>query len=151
MRAVGAPDDCQYMVSNPGYFRYTIPVEADVLSRAIRGKRPLPSEHIRRISAGLAAGRARRPTARLDSPSQAYTFKGVLKPATRQPRCEDLRLPKAGGKYVIANVLRPRERRDNYYASVKLPYKGTWRLRAYHATDDYRYKTYSDYRYVTVK
>jgi hypothetical protein len=41
--------------------------------------------------------------------------------------------------------------KTKYSASVKLPYKGKWRIRAYHATDSTNYKTYSGYRYVTVK
>jgi beta propeller repeat protein len=38
-----------------------------------------------------------------------------------------------------------------YKGYVRLPSKGTWRLRAYHATDSKNAKSYSDYRTVTVK
>ena len=38
-----------------------------------------------------------------------------------------------------------------YSGSVKLPYKGRWRLRAYHASCTKNASTYSSYRYVTVK
>jgi hypothetical protein len=38
-----------------------------------------------------------------------------------------------------------------YKASVKLPYKGRWRIRAYHPSDPLNWATYSGYRYSTVR
>lgn len=40
---------------------------------------------------------------------------------------------------------------SKYKGKVKLPSKGKWRLRAYHAKDTVNAKSYSTYRYVTVK
>lgn len=40
---------------------------------------------------------------------------------------------------------------SRYNAKIKLPSKGTWRVRAYHAADTTNAKTYSSYRKVTVK
>ena len=40
---------------------------------------------------------------------------------------------------------------SKFTGSVKLPEKGRWRLRAYHAADSKNAKSYSSYRYVTVK
>ena len=40
---------------------------------------------------------------------------------------------------------------SRYSAKIKLPSKGTWRLRAYHAADSTNAKTYSSYRKVRVK
>ena len=40
---------------------------------------------------------------------------------------------------------------SKYTGSVKLPDKGKWRLRAYHAADSKNAKSFSSYRYVTVK
>lgn len=41
-------------------------------------------------------------------------------------------------------------RYTKYTGYVKLPYRGTWRLRAYHAADSKNAKTYSGYLYVAV-
>lgn len=38
-----------------------------------------------------------------------------------------------------------------YKTKLSLPYKGTWRLRAYHASDTRNATTYSSYSYITVK
>lgn len=40
---------------------------------------------------------------------------------------------------------------SKYKGTVKLPSKGKWRLRAYHAEDSKNAKSYSAYRYVTVR
>jgi hypothetical protein len=40
---------------------------------------------------------------------------------------------------------------SKYTGSVRLPYKGKWRLKAVHPTDSLNYKTSSGYDYVTVK
>ncbi len=40
---------------------------------------------------------------------------------------------------------------SKYKGSVRLPYKGRWRLRAYHPADSMNKASYSSYRYVTVK
>lgn len=40
---------------------------------------------------------------------------------------------------------------SKYTTKVKLPYRGKWRLRAYHPADTKHLATYSTYRYVTVK
>ena len=40
---------------------------------------------------------------------------------------------------------------SKYTTKMKLPYRGKWRLRAYHPVDAKHFATYSTYRYVTVR
>ena len=60
----------------------------------------------------------------------AYVLKRTITTATSNP---------AGSAY------------SKYKVSVKLPYRGKWRIRAYHAADAKNATTYSAYRYITVK
>jgi hypothetical protein len=60
-----------------------------------------------------------------------------------------------GGKYVYKKVYKAKASNyssyTKYRASIKLPSKGKWRLRTLHAADSLNAKTYSSWRYVTVK
>ena len=143
-------------VSKPGYYRFTHTPSRRTYYRArfAGDSRYLSSvsDSYRRVWPLAALGK---PTASKTvlRYKKKYTFKGALKPAHNETRAVKIyAYRKEHGKYVYRRSFYGKATRGaTYYASIKLPYKGKWRLRVYHPTDDNRYKTYSAYRYVTVK
>ena len=89
--------------------------------------------------------------------NKAFTSSGYLKPrhtaGTKPVRIVCYR--KESGVYklkrtyyaTVANY----SSYSKYRASVKLPYRGSWRIQAYYPTSATNYKTYSAYRYLTAK
>jgi hypothetical protein len=96
-----------------------------------------------------------RPTASSSSLRYAktYTFKGSLRPAhVSRGAVRILAYRKVGGVYVYRRTFYGKASGGTTYSAlIRLPNRGSWRLRAYHPTDPYRHQTYSDYRYVTVR
>jgi hypothetical protein len=82
----------------------------------------------------------------------AYTFSGALKPAHSSSKAVRVwAYRKVNGRYVYKRTYWAKAGSSTYSVKIKLPYRGKWRLRTYHASDSWNYKTYSSYRYVTVK
>ena len=93
-----------------------------------------------------------------------YTVRGFIKPkhadGSHQIKVKAYRKTKqADGtyKYVLEKTYSTTISNSSgssystYKGHVKLPSKGKWRLRAYHAADSKNAKSYSSYRYVTVE
>lgn len=89
--------------------------------------------------------------------AKTYTASGYLKPrhtaGTRPVRLYAYRYE--SGKWVLRRTaygtVSDYSTYSRYKASMRLPYKGSWRMRAYHAADSSNAATYSSYRYITVK
>jgi hypothetical protein len=86
-----------------------------------------------------------------------YVVNGNLKPrhtaGSTQVKIKAYRYQ--GGKWVYKRTYSTKASNyssySRYTAKIKLPSRGTWRVRAYHAADTTNAKTYSSYRTVSVK
>ena len=88
---------------------------------------------------------------------RAFASKGYLKPrhsAGSYP-VRLLAYHYEAGRWVCRRTISARasdySSYSRYTAAVSLPYRGKWRIRAYHAADSANAATYSSYRYTTVK
>ena len=88
---------------------------------------------------------------------KSYSVSGNLKPrhavGSKQIKLRAYHFE--GGSYVYKRTYTAKASNKSSYSvykvSIKLPSHGKWRLRAYHAADATNAKTYSAYRYVTVR
>ena len=89
---------------------------------------------------------------------KSYTVSGYLKPrhssGTKPVRIMVYR--RKAGRYVLQKrhyhaTVKNYSTYSKYSVAIKLPYRGKWRLKAYHPTDSLNASTKSGYRYVTVK
>ncbi len=89
---------------------------------------------------------------------KSYSVSGYLKPrhtsGTKPVRIMLYR--RKGGHYVLQKkhyhaTVKNYSTYSKYSVRIKLPYRGKWRLKAYHPTDSLNASTKSGYRYVTVK
>jgi hypothetical protein len=84
---------------------------------------------------------------------RTYVFTGRLYPPHDSAAAlKVLAYRRVRGKYVYSRAFYAAARPSGIYQSrVKLPLRGKWRLRAFHAADLGNASTYSEYRYVTVR
>lgn len=88
---------------------------------------------------------------------RTYSVSGTLKPrhaaGTKPVKVHAYRLVKGKYRYYksFSATASNYSTYSKYTAKVKLPYRGRWRLRAYHPVDTKHLATYSTYRYVTVR
>jgi hypothetical protein len=88
---------------------------------------------------------------------KTFSARGYLKPlhAARTYPVKVYAYRYQGGRYVYKRTFRAKASDystfTRYTASIKLPSRGRWRLRAYHPADNKNAETYSSYRYVRVK
>lgn len=92
--------------------------------------------------------------------SRVYDLKGYISPkhSVRDTNKVRLKLYKKGKdgvyrwkKSVSASYISTSAGKTRFGAKVKFPSTGRWRVRAYHAADSRNAKSYSKYRYVTVR
>lgn len=89
--------------------------------------------------------------------SRTYPVSGVLKPrhtaGTKPVKVHAYRLVKGKYRYYksFSATASNYSTYSKYSTKVRLPYRGKWRLRAYHPADTKHLATYSTYRYVTVR
>jgi photosystem II stability/assembly factor-like uncharacterized protein len=146
--------------SNPGYFRYPAKPSAKTYYRARFAETDA-------YTASTSVADYVLPSVSLGTPSasstqtygKSYTTYGYIAPyhsTSNSNKVKLLAYRYESGTWVYRKSFTTAYKyysstKTKYSASVKLPYKGKWRIRAYHATDSTNYKTYSGYRYVTVK
>lgn len=130
-------------------------VTVQVRARDAAGnERTVSINSTKRVKATL--GRPALKTTRLVR-GRTYTVSGVLKPrhtaGTKPVEVRAYRYVK--GKYRYYKSFTATASNYSTYSKcstkVKLPYRGKWRLRAYHPADTKHLATYGSYRYVTVR
>lgn len=88
---------------------------------------------------------------------RTYTASGILKPrhtaGTKPVKVYAYRYVKGKYRYYksFSATASNYSTYSKYSTKVKLPYRGKWRLRAYHPADTKHLATYSTYRYVSVR
>ena len=145
--------------STPGYFRYE-----DTPSRKTYYRARFEGD-IDQSPAAQAVGLRVWPKVGLTAPTTSsrmrfrhrYTVSGYLKPqhsAGGSPM-KLFTYHYERGRWVYRGHFHPKaynySGQTKYKASIRLRYKGRWRIRAYHASDPLNSETYSGFRYVTVK
>ena len=106
-----------------------------------------------------AQGLARAPQLRADELKygRVYAAYGNLKPrhTAGSKQIKVKAYLQVGGVYVLKKTYTARVSNKSSYSKyrvrIKLPKRGKWRLKAYHAGDSKNARTSSKYRYVTVK